>query len=187
MSLGTEVAFILSDSHSASKASADHLVNAWHKTYGLPIIITHTCNNFGPYQHKEKFIPTIISSLKGNKNIPLYGNGKNIREWIYVEDHVKILFKILQKSKKNEKYNIGTNKRLSNIDLTKLIIKIFCKIDKTKKYEDLIKKIKFVNDRLGHDKRYALNSSKIKMFYNLKRPTSFDKGIIKTIKYVINE
>lgn len=176
-----------SSPYSASKASADHLVNAWKVTYNFPVIITHTCNNYGPYQNKEKFIPKIIMCLLKNSEIPLYGNGQNIREWIYVKDHVKILLKLLFKSPKNQSFNIGTNVRYSNKELINIIIKSYCKIKKIKNYKKYYNNIVNVNDRLGHDYRYALNSSKIKKMFNVKNNTNFKVGIIKTIKYFMED
>ena len=176
-----------SSPYSASKAAADHLVNAWNKTYGLPTIITNTCNNYGPYQNKEKFIPTIISSLINEKKIPLYGNGKNIREWIFVKDHVKILFYLITKGKKNQTYNIGTNFRSTNLDIIKVIIKKYSKLNKKYNEKKLMQNIEYVKDRLGHDVRYALNSSKVKRLLNGYKNTSFSSGILQTIEHYMEE
>mgnify|MGYP001235958951 CR=1 FL=1 len=174
-----------SSPYSASKASADHLVNAWQKTYNLPTIITNTCNNFGPFQNKEKFIPTIISSILNNKNIPLYGNGENIREWIFVEDHVRIIYLLLKKGKIGEKYNIGSNIRISNLKLIKKIINNYGKNHKDIELPNLLKKIKFVKDRLGHDQRYAINSKKVLSLIKYQNLTDIDRGLKKTIDWYI--
>ena len=136
--------------YSATKTSADLLVKSACRTYGLPYIITRTCNNFGPGQHKEKFLPTIIKSIKKGKEIPVYGDGLQIREWIHVDDNVHCIYELMVSSLINEVYNIGSGdtQRFTNLDLIKLI-------------DDKVK-YKFVKDRLGHDRRYALNSDKYK-------------------------
>ena len=144
--------------YSASKASSDHFVRAYIETHKLPAIVTNCSNNFGPYQHKEKFIPTIISSLINKKNIPVYGDGKNIREWIHVEDHVDGLIHLSKNGKVGESYCIGSGEEYSNIDIVKNICKIYDELNGTKDSEKLIS---FVEDRKGHDYRYALNSGKI--------------------------
>ncbi len=146
--------------YSASKASADHLVRAWHMTYGLPTIITNTCNNYGPFQFPEKLIPLVINKCLNNKDIPVYGNGKQIRDWIYVDDHISALLTVLKKGKVGDQYNIGSNCELKNINVIKDICKIMDSIlPKKKKYSNLIKS---VQDRPGHDYRYAINNNKIR-------------------------
>ena len=169
--------------YSASKASSEHLVRAWNKTYNLPTIITNCTNNFGPFQHTEKLIPLVIKSCLENKEIPIYGDGKNIREWIYVEDHINALMIIIKKGKIGENYNIGSNYKINNINLVKKICKIFNNLYPNFKYENLIK---FVKDRPGHDFRYSLNSSKIKRELNYKTKFNFDQSLKKTIKWYIN-
>ena len=144
--------------YSASKASSDHFVRAYFETHNLPAIITNCSNNFGPFQNKEKFIPTIISSLINKENIPVYGDGKNIREWIHVEDHVDGLIHLSKNGKVGESYCIGSGEEYSNIDIVKTICKVYDELNGTKDSEKLIS---FVEDRKGHDYRYALNSSKI--------------------------
>ena len=173
--------------YSSSKASSDHLVRAWNQTYGLPTIITNCSNNFGPYQHSEKFIPTVILSLINNKKIPIYGNGKNKRDWIFVEDHVNALIKIINKSKAGSKYNISSGKNISNIELCKKIFEIYkTKLNK-KKSTIFSKKIKYVKDRPGHDIEYLVNNSKIKKELGWKCKTSLDKGLEKTLNWYIKE
>ena len=139
--------------YSATKASADLLCLANIKTHNQQLIITRCCNNYGSMQHAEKFIPTVIERIKNNVNIPIYGNGKNLREWIHVSDHVRAILMLLENWRPGEIFNIGTNDRISNIDLTKMILKM------TNGNFDLIS---YVEDRKGHDFRYALNSEKIK-------------------------
>jgi|LakMenE01Jun11ns_1017448.scaffolds.fasta_scaffold9806029_1 dTDP-glucose 4,6-dehydratase len=144
--------------YSASKASSDHLVRAWNKTFHLPTIISNCSNNFGEYQHPEKLIPhTILSFIKG-KDVPVYGKGRNIRDWIYVQDHCDALIKIMNKGKIGNTYNIGANCEIRNIDIVKQICKT---LEKKLKNTKLKKLIKFVEDRPGHDFRYAVDSSKI--------------------------
>ena len=163
------------------------MVRAWYKTYGLPTIITNCSNNFGPYQHSEKFIPTVILSLINNKKIPIYGNGKNKRDWIYVDDHIEALIKLVSKSKPGSKYNISSGKNISNIDLCKKIFEIYKRKLNIKKPFVFSKKIKFVKDRLGHDFEYLVNSAKIKKELGWKSKTSLDKGLEKTINWYIKE
>ena len=147
-----------SSPYSASKASADHLIKSYARTYKIDATISNCCNNFGPGQFPEKLIPTLIFNILNNSPLPIYGKGKNSREWIFVEDHCKGLFAIYKKGKSGESYNIGTNNNVDNLNLTKLLLKIVKdkKIIIGKKV-----KIKFVKDRPGHDLRYALNSRKI--------------------------
>ena len=171
-----------SSPYSASKASADHLINSYIRTYKIPAVISNCCNNYGPFQFPEKLIPKIISNILNNKELPIYGKGKNSREWIYVKDHCEALFRLYLKGKVGENYNVGTNKNLSNIDLVKKILKIFIK-NKIKIGKKV--KIKFVKDRPGHDYRYALNSKKIVKNLKWKPKTSFDKGLVDTINWYL--
>ena len=171
-----------SSPYSASKASADHLINAYVRTYNLPIVISNCCNNFGPNQFPEKFIPKIIFNIIMKKNIPIYGRGKNQREWIYVEDHVRALIKLFKNGKIGESYNVGTGFVINNLKLAKKIIKIYeSNFDKKKQKI----KIEFVKDRPGHDFKYALNSSKIRTKISWKHLYSFNKALIKTIEWYI--
>ncbi len=169
--------------YSATKAGSDHLVKSWFHTYKLPIFISHCSNNYGPHQHNEKFIPKIIECCMQNKKIPIYGNGKQIREWIFVEDHVDAIMHILKYGKIGESYNIGTGYEVENINLVKLIIKIYNNI--TNRNIDMNKLIKFIKDRPGHDFRYALNTNKIKNI-KWKKKYDFEKSLTKTIVWYIN-
>ena len=166
-----------SSPYAASKAASDHLVSSYVRTYKIPAIVTNCSNNYGPKQHPEKLIPKLIYNILNNKPLPIYGKGKNSREWIYVKDHCEALIKVYQKGKIGEFYNIGSNKNLNNLQVTKEIIKV------SKKYINLGKrvKIKFVKDRPGHDIRYALNSNKIKKNLKWKPRVSFKKGIELTV------
>ena len=170
-----------SSPYAASKASSDHLVYSYIKTYKVPAIITNCSNNYGPKQHPEKLIPKLIYNILNNKNLPIYGKGKNSREWIYVMDHCEALFKIFEKGKKGEFYNIGSNKNLTNIEICKALLKI--SKDKIKLASNI--KINFVKDRPGHDLRYALNSNKIKNKLKWKPKTTFKKGLEQTFKWYL--
>ena len=177
-----------SSPYSASKASSDHLARAWYRTFGLPVIITNCSNNYGPYQFPEKLIPLMILNCLSGKELPVYGNGKNIRDWLYVEDHCDAISIILNKGKLGETYNIGGNNEIQNIDIVKIICNKMDEIDpytNGRKYEDLIT---YVTDRPGHDFRYAIDSSKIHDDLNWKPKENFSSGIDKTIKwYIKNE
>ena len=168
--------------YSASKASSDHLVMSWHYTFGLPVIITNCSNNYGPRQHPEKLIPKLIYNILNNKKLPIYGKGKNSREWIYVKDHCEALVKVYKKGKVGEFYNIGSNKNLNNLEVCNKLI------SESKKIVSLGKnvKINFVKDRPGHDIRYALNSNKIKKELNWKPKTTFSEGIKLTFDWYNN-
>lgn len=160
--------------YSASKASADLLVRAYNKTYNVPAIITRCSNNYGPYQFPEKLIPLVILNALQQKDIPVYGDGKNVRDWIYVEDHCKAILSILEKGVDGEIYNIGANCEKQNIDIVRLILKILGLDDSL---------IKFVEDRPAHDKRYAIDSSKINTQLGWYPEVPFDEGIKKTIQW----
>ena len=171
-----------SSPYSASKASADHLINSYVRTYKLPILISNCCNNFGPNQFPEKLIPKTIFNIIINKNIPIYGKGKNQREWIYVEDHCRALITLIKKGKIGESYNVGTGLIINNLKLAQKIIKIY-KSNFDKKKQKI--RIEFVKDRPGHDFRYALNSSKIKKKLGWENLYSFNKALIKTIEWYL--
>lgn len=163
-----------SSPYSASKASADMLVKSYYRTYSLPITISRCSNNYGPYQHLEKLIPLMISKAINNDNLPVYGNGLNVRDWLHVYDHCTAIDLIIHEGKIGEIYNIGGNNEKSNIDVVKIILKELGKSEKL---------IKYVNDRPGHDLRYAIDSTKIKTALNWKPVYSFEKGILDTIKW----
>jgi dTDP-D-glucose 4,6-dehydratase len=171
-----------SSPYAASKASSDHLVTSYVRTFNLPAIITNCSNNYGPRQHPEKLIPKMIYNIINNKPLPLYGNGKNSREWIYVNDHCEALIKIFKSGKVGETYNIGSNKNLNNIEICKNLLNIAKRNIKIGKKV----KIKFIKDRPGHDKRYALNSLKLIKKLNWKPKTSFLTGINNTFLWYLN-
>ena len=172
-----------SSPYSASKASADHLVKSYIRTYNLKAVISNCSNNYGPLQFPEKLIPKMISNIFNNKPLPVYGKGENSREWIHVKDHCEALFRLYLKGKVGENYNVGSGVNLKNINLVKKIIKICnsigIKINKKTK-------IKFVKDRPGHDFRYALNNNKINSKLNWKPKITFEKGLKETILWYLN-
>ena len=172
-----------SSPYAASKASADHLVKSYIKTYNFPAIISNCSNNYGPKQFPEKLIPKLIFNILNNKPLPIYGKGLNSREWIYVEDHCKALEILSIKGKIGENYNIGSGNDLTNMELTKLIMKIMK--SKLNKIDNKVK-IKFVKDRPGHDIRYALNSNKIQKKLKWKAMTKINEGLSKTIDWYID-
>ena len=171
-----------SSPYAASKASSDHLVYSYIRTYNLPAIITNCSNNYGPKQHPEKLIPKLIYNIFNKKSLPIYGNGKNSREWIYVKDHCNALLKVFQKGKVGEFYNIGSNKNLNNLEICKYLLEIAKQEIKVASNV----KIKFIKDRPGHDIRYALNSKKILKKLNWKTKISFKEGLKKTFLWYLN-
>ena len=170
-----------SSPYAASKASSDHLVYSYIRTYKIPAIITNCSNNYGPKQHPEKLIPKLIYNILNNRPLPIYGNGKNSREWLHVKDHCEALFTVLKKGKIGETYNIGSNKNLNNIQITKMLIAIA----KKKNLIGSNSKIHFVKDRPGHDIRYALNSKKIKKKLKWSSKININDGLEKTFSWYI--
>jgi dTDP-glucose 4,6-dehydratase len=174
--------------YSASKASSDHLVRSWYRTYGLPIIITNCSNNYGPYHFPEKLIPLMILNALNGKALPVYGNGLQIRDWLYVEDHARALYLVLKKGVVNETYNIGGHNEKANIDVVKLLCDLLEELVVQKpsgimSYHDLIT---FVEDRPGHDTRYAIDASKIYKELGWKPQETFESGLKKTVEWYIN-
>lgn len=163
--------------YSASKASADMMVRAYFETYKMPVLITRCSNNYGPYQYPEKLIPLFISNAMKDKPVPVYGDGLNVRDWLYVYDHCKAIDAVLHKGKDGEVYNIGGNNERTNLEITDLILNT---LDKPKSL------IKFVEDRLGHDRRYAIDSSKIQQELEWEPEMQFSEGIKTTIEWYIN-
>ena len=174
-------AYDTSSPYSASKAGSDHLVTAWAKTYGLPAIITHCSNNYGPYQHREKLIPKIIHNLLYQIKIPIYGNGQNIRDWIHVTDHVKAILRIVEEGAVGDTYNIGGLNQKTNIDIVKILIGIHINQNDI---SDLCldKYVEFVKDRLGHDYRYSINCEKLINMTNWKPQIDLFTGLKATYK-----
>lgn len=179
--------YLPSSPYAASKAGSDHLVRAWHRTYRLPILITNCSNNYGPYQYFEKLIPLTINNAINGKPIPIYGHGNQIRDWIYVDDHVNALLKVLKKGKIGQTYNIGSNDEKKNIDVVLKICQILDRIipeaqKKIKKHKNLIT---YVKDRPGHDQRYAIDNTKIKNELGWYPKIKFNDGLMKTIKWTL--
>ena len=172
-----------SSPYSSSKASSDHLVQAYVRTYKIPAIISNCCNNYGPNQFPEKLIPKLIFNIINNKPLPIYGKGKNSREWMHVQDHCEALFMIYAKGKVGENYNIGSGVNLKNIDIAKKLLNI-AKIKSSKISQKV--KIKFIKDRPGHDFRYALNNNKINKKLGWKTKISLHAGLLQTFNWYIN-
>ena len=175
-----------SSPYSASKASSDHLVRAWHRTYGFPILVTNCSNNYGPYHFPEKLIPLVILNALDGKPLPIYGKGNQIRDWLYVEDHARALYKVVIEGKVGETYNIGGHNEKQNIEVVKTICRILDELkpqENGQPYESLIT---FVKDRPGHDLRYAIDASKIANELNWTPTETFDSGIRKTVGWYLN-
>ncbi len=177
-----------SSPYSASKASSDHLVRAWYRTYGLPVIITNCSNNYGPYHFPEKLIPLMILNALEGKALPVYGDGQQIRDWLFVEDHARALYKVLTEGTVGDSYNIGGHNELSNLEVIERICAILEELVPQKpkgvgNYADLIT---FVTDRPGHDVRYAIDASKIQQELGWQPQETFDSGLRKTVKWYLN-
>ncbi len=170
--------------YSSSKASSDLIARSYYKTFNIPIITSHCSNNYGPWQYPEKLIPVVILSCLLEKKIPIYGKGHNIRDWLYVEDHVDALIKISNSNKIGENYNIGGGKELTNLEIVNKICSIMDELV-PKKYSHK-KLISFVKDRLSHDFRYSVNIDKIKKELNYKPKHNFNDGLFKTVKWYVN-
>lgn len=171
-----------SSPYSATKAAADHLVSAWYKTYELPVTISNCTNNYGPWQDPEKFIPKVISALLKDESIPLYGDGGNVRDWLYVEDHVDALLKCVERGRVGESYCIGARTERSNIQIIMEIVGIFKELG-WKAQE----KIEYVQDRLGHDYRYAINPQKAEALLGWFAKTTFAEGLKKTVLWHLDQ
>ncbi|WP_318342372.1 dTDP-glucose 4,6-dehydratase [Acinetobacter sp. 16] len=177
-----------SSPYSASKASSDHLVRAWYRTYGLPVVLTNCSNNYGPFHFPEKLIPLVILNALAGKPLPVYGNGTQIRDWLYVEDHARALYKVVTEAAVGETYNIGGHNEQKNIDVVKAICELLEELAPNKpeglaRYEDLIT---YVTDRPGHDLRYAIDASKIQKDLGWVPEESFETGLRKTVEWYLN-
>lgn len=171
--------------YSASKASSDHFVRAYHDTYGMPTIVTNCSNNYGPYQFPEKLIPLFINNILNRKPLPVYGKGQNVRDWLYVEDHARAIDKIFHEGKISETYNIGGFNEWKNIDIIKVLIKTVDRlIGNPEGYSDGL--ITYVSDRLGHDMRYAIDSRKLQRELGWEPTLQFEEGIEKTVKWYLD-
>ncbi|MCM7876709.1 dTDP-glucose 4,6-dehydratase [Enterobacter kobei] len=183
-----ETPYAPSSPYSASKAGSDHLVRAWNRTYGLPTVITNCSNNYGPYHFPEKLIPLIILNALAGKPLPVYGNGEQIRDWLYVEDHARALYKVATEGENGETYCIGGHNERKNIDVVKTICAILDKIidKKPKEISSFADLITFVADRPGHDLRYAIDATKMKNALHWEPLETFESGIEKTIYWYLN-
>lgn len=175
-----------SSPYSASKASSDHLVRAWHRTYGLPVIVTNCSNNYGPYHFPEKLIPLVILNALDAKPLPVYGNGQQIRDWLFVEDHARALYKVVTEGVVGETYNIGGHNEKQNIDVVKTICKILDELKPQASGQAYDSLITFVKDRPGHDLRYAIDATKIQNELGWTPTETFETGIRKTVEWYLN-
>jgi dTDP-glucose 4,6-dehydratase len=183
-----ETAYAPSSPYSASKASSDHLVRAWQRTYGLPTIITNCSNNYGPYHFPEKLVPHVILNALAGKALPVYGDGSQIRDWLYVEDHARALYTVVTSGKIGETYNIGGHNEKRNLEVVETICNLLDELAPNKpvniaNYRDLIT---FVKDRPGHDARYAIDASKIQSQLDWTPQETFESGIRKTVEWYLN-
>ena len=180
-----ETAYDPHSPYSASKASSDHFVRAFSDTYGIPIVISNCSNNYGPYQFPEKLIPLFISNIINNKSLPVYGNGENVRDWLFVDDHARAIDMIFHNGKRGDTYNIGGCNEWRNIDLIKVIIKT---VDRLLEREDgySLKLITYIEDRAGHDQRYAIDSKKLRDELSWEPSLQFEEGIEKTVIWYLN-
>lgn len=172
--------------YAASKAASDHFVRAFHRTYGLPVVLSNTSNNYGPYQFPEKLIPLLILNGLEGKPLPIYGSGKNVRDWLYVDDHVRALLLIAEKGKIAESYNVGASSERSNIEIAHAICALLDDISPHPKIGTREKLITFVADRPGHDQRYAIDSSKIRNELRWTPRVTFQEGLQKTVRWYLD-
>lgn len=173
-----ETALAANSPYSASKAGADLLVRAYHETFGLPTLITRCSNNYGPYQHDEKLIPTLIRKALSDEPLPLYGDGQNVRDWLYVEDHCRAIDTVLHTGRVGEVYNVGGHNEWRNLDIAKLILAHLGKPESL---------ITFVQDRLGHDRRYAIDASKMERELGWRPQVRFEEGIVSTVDWYVRK
>ena len=171
--------------YSASKASSDHLVRAWFHTYGLPVVTTNCSNNYGPYQFPEKLIPVIIQNARTGKPLPIYGDGKNIRDWLYVDDHARALWLVLREGRLGETYNIGGHNEKTNLEVVHTLCDTLDELLPDSAYKPHRELITFVKDRPGHDMRYAIDASKIQRELNWTPDETFETGLRKTVLWYL--
>ncbi|MDR3499406.1 MAG: dTDP-glucose 4,6-dehydratase [Parvibaculum sp.] len=191
-SLGSEgsfdetTAYAPNSPYSASKASSDHLVRAWHHTYGLPVVTSNCSNNYGPYQFPEKLIPLVTLNALAGKQLPVYGKGENIRDWLYVDDHARALLLVATRGAIGETYNIGGNEERTNIDVVRSICRILDDIVPNSSHRPHDQLITFVKDRPGHDARYAINATKVERELGWKPVEDFESGLRKTLQWYLD-
>lgn len=181
-----ETAYDPRSPYSASKASSDHMVMAWHHTYGLPVVLSNCSNNYGPYQFPEKLIPLVILKALKGESLPLYGKGENIRDWLYVDDHAHALRLVLEKGRVGEKYNIGGLNEKTNIEVVRTICSLLDELMPDSSYKPHENLITFVADRPGHDKRYAIDASKLTREIDWKPEETLDSGLKKTVEWYLS-
>ncbi len=190
-SLGTEGAFTETtpynpnSPYSASKAASDHLVRAWHHTYGLPALVSNCSNNYGPYQYPEKLVPVVIAKCLAREPIPVYGTGSNVRDWLYVDDHARGLYTILTQGVVGETYNVGGNAEVSNIELVRKLCALLDRLRPAPGGEPYASLIEFVTDRPGHDYRYAIDAGKIRRQLGWQPAESLESGLEKTVRWYL--
>ena len=171
--------------YSASKAASDHLVRAWFHTYGFPVLTTNCSNNYGPYQFPEKLIPVIIFNALDGKPLPIYGDGSNIRDWLYVTDHCKAIHRVIRSGKRGETYNVGGNNEKTNLEVVKTICTLLDEVE-PKRSGSYLDQITFVTDRPGHDRRYAIDAGKIKRDLGWQPEENFESGMRKTVRWYLD-
>ncbi|MFQ5579050.1 MAG: dTDP-glucose 4,6-dehydratase [Nitrospiria bacterium] len=181
-----ETAYHPNSPYSASKSASDHLVRAWHHTYGLPVLITNCSNNYGPYQFPEKLIPLVILNALEEKPLPVYGSGANIRDWLYVEDHVRALCLVLKKGRPGETYNIGGSNEKTNLEVVELLCQLLDELAPNPSLGAYAALIQFVQDRPGHDQRYAIDASKIARDLCWTPAETFASGLRRTVQWVLD-
>ncbi len=172
--------------YSASKAASDHLVRAWHHTYGLPVLTTNCSNNYGPYQYPEKLIPLVIHKILAAQPVPVYGTGENVRDWLYVEDHVRAIARVLEAGQPGEVYNIGGNAERQNIEVVRTLCAILDELRPDAQGRPHERLITFVDDRPGHDLRYAIDAGKIRRELGWQPRESFDSGMRRTVQWYLD-
>ena len=181
-----KTAYDPSSPYSASKAGSDHLVRAWHRTYGLPVLITNCSNNYGPYHFPEKLIPLVILNALEGKKLPIYGNGQQVRDWLFVEDHARALYVVATQGRVGETYNIGGHNEKQNIEVVRTICQILDELQPRADQQFYASLITFVQDRPGHDQRYAIDASKIKNELGWVPEQSFETGIRQTVEWYLS-
>lgn len=172
--------------YSASKAASDHLVRAWHHTYGLPVVTTHCSNNYGPYHFPEKLIPLVIMNALAGKPLPIYGDGQQVRDWLFVEDHTRAIYEVLEAGRLGETYNIGGWNEKANLDVVHVICSILDDLQPKADSTSYAEQITFVKDRPGHDRRYAIDARKIEAEFGWKPQETFETGIRKTVQWYLD-
>lgn len=174
-----------SSPYSASKASSDHLVRAWNRTFGLPVVLTNCSNNYGPYQYPEKLIPLILQKARAGEALPIYGTGENIRDWLYVDDHARALILVMKQGSVGETYNIGGHNEVTNIDVVRTLCAILDDREPAKNGKPYADLITYVTDRPGHDMRYAIDASKIQRDLGWTPEETFETGLAKTVDWYL--